>query len=835
MALRIPLEWLSEHVESKLNPTDLAERLTLAGMEVESVTAIGETWGDDKVFVGKVVKVEGHPDADRLCLATVEYGQPEPLTVVTGAPNVVCYIKEPLPENGLIVPFATVGAELIDGHAGDGRKLKLKAGKIRGVKSEGMVCSEMELGLSEEHEGILVLPDDAPVGQPLVKYLGDHVLEFDIKGSFAHLQCVYGIARETAVLTDQPLRPAVIEKGDPGAAPVTATPSYINLEIEDPSLCPRYVGLLIEGITVCESPFWLKQRLIRAGQRPINAVVDVTNYVMLELGQPLHAFDYTTIRPDPGSDKPVIRVRRAKAGEKMETLDGVERAFDDQMLLITDGGGPVAVAGVMGGANSEVADTTTTILLESANFEFLNVRRTSQVLKLRTEAGDRFGKRLDPGLCLTAALRAARLIAEICGGTVREEYGDNYPAPPTKEVVELPLEFVHRLLGIEIPEAEVRRILEALEFKVEGQNPFRVTPPEHRQDIHIPADLVEEVGRIYGYDRMAPTLIEDELPPQVRNVRLDGSERVRDLLIGCGLDEIITYSIVSREEDAQLYPGAEPPPVSDYVAMRNPLAADKGHLRRRLLAEGLNTLRANLRFHNRVAVFEVGAVFHPQSGQVLPNEPHQVCALITGPRDADSWAVEGDRPKFDFFDIKGVAETLCAGLEIEGLDWTRAQHPSYHPGRSANIISNGETIGIVGELHPRAVMAFGLPAETPVCAMECDLAVLLKLWNEEKQLTSISQQPPIYEDVAFIVDEALPADQVQAMIEQTGKPLLQETKLFDVYTSAEQIGPGKKSLAFSLTFQAEDRTLTDKEVAKVRGKIVKRLAHEMQAQLRGEG
>jgi len=832
MALRVPLTWLRDFVEFPLSPAELAERLTLAGLEVESVTAIGADWERDKVLVGLVRAIAPHPNADRLCLATVDTGRGEPITVVTGAPNILEYLKIGLPDPPLKVAFATIGAELYDGHATDGRKLRLKAGNIRGVRSEGMVCSEFELGLSDDHTGIMILPEDAPTGAPLADYLGDHVLEFDIKGGFAHLQSVFGIARETAVITGNTLKREVVTVGRGGEPRGTATPDYLALEIADPDLCARYVAILIEGIKVGPSPFRMQQRLLRAGIRPINAVVDATNYVMTEMGQPLHAFDYGRLRPEAKGGKPLIRVRRAKPGERMKTLDAVERRFDDQMQLITDGSGPIGIAGVMGGAESEITEATSTVLLESANFEFLNVRRTAQLLKLRTEASDRFGKRMDPELCLPAALRCAFLIAEMCGGRVRPEYGDLYPRPRKPEPIALEPDFLARLLGMEMPGGEVARILEALEFRVTGKGPWQVTPPSHRLDITMPADLVEEVGRIYGYDRMEPTLVRDELPPQHRNRLLEGTERVRDLLTGCGLDEIITYSIISLEEEARLSPDGAAPDPADYLALRNPLSADRGHLRRGLLTGGLNTLRTNLRFQSRVAVFEVGAVFHPAPGNVLPDEPRRLCALLTGPRREESWQESQEAALFDFFDIKGVAETLLHGLEIEQPKWERGGGGAYHPGRSARMTMAGKTIGHLGELHPKVVAAFGLPPR-PVCALECDLDALLESWRENRQMEAISPQPPVYEDLAFIVEESLPGEQVEAIITQTGRPLLKSVRLFDLYRG-ESVGQGKKSLAYALTYQAEDRTLTDAEVAKVRSKIVKRVEKELGAELRGE-
>ncbi|HUJ74568.1 MAG TPA: phenylalanine--tRNA ligase subunit beta, partial [bacterium] len=442
--------------------------------------------------------------------------------------------------------------------------------------------------LSQEHEGILILPPDAPTGQSLTDYLGDTVLEFDIKGGFAHLLCVYGIAREAAALTGLPLDRAVLQAGrgnGKGPRPrITENPSFVHLHIQDPAICARFCAVLVEGVRLQPSPFWMQQRLIRAGMRPINAVVDVTNYVMLELGQPLHAFDFQRLRPAQGGKAPTLRVRRAAPGERLTTLDGVERTLDEQMVLIADGGGAISLAGVMGGQATEISDQTTQVLLEAASWDFLNVRRTMQVQKLRTEAGERFGKRLSPEVCLPAALRAATLIAELCGGSVRAEYGDLYPRPYGPAPIELPLAYVARLLGVAIPRDDVLRILRALEFDVQGHDPLLVTPPGHRMDVSLPADVVEEIGRIHGYDRMAGTMLRDELPPQRNQRLLEGTERVRDLLTGCGLDEIITYSMISLEDEQRLHPDGAPVDPGSYLSVRNPLDARRAHLRRRLLA-----------------------------------------------------------------------------------------------------------------------------------------------------------------------------------------------------------------------------------------------------------
>ncbi len=854
--MKIPLSWLKDYVDITLPVEQLAERLTLAGLEVESRTRIGELWDRDKIFVGQILAVTRHPDADRLVLARVAYGAAEPLTVVTGAPNLYPYVGQDLSGGrGPKVAFAIVGARLIDGHSAERKIVTLKAGKIRGIVSQGMVCSEKELDLSDEHEGILILPWDAPVGMPLADYLGDTILEFDIKGAFGHLQCVVGIAREIAALTGQTLRHPV--PPDYLATPRVPDADFAGIVIRDPDLCLRYSAALIEGVKVGPSPYWMQQRLIRAGMRPINNIVDITNYVMLEIGQPLHAFDYDLLRQRAGG-RPTIIMRRAYPGEHLVTLDGVDRELDPDMLMITDTVGTIAVGGVMGGANTEVGDRTTTVLLEAANFDFLSIRRTTQLLKLSSEAGSRFGKRVDPELTVAALARAGQLMAGLAGGTVRPVYGDVYPNPAPRKTIALDPNYVNRLLGVDVPVPEMVRILRALEFGVEeetsgtgetssrgvgghgeGHTPLvslptsssstslLVTVPSHRQDVSIPADLVEEIGRIYGYDRMPHTLLEDELPPQRRNLALEGEEKVRDVLVGCGLTEVITYSMIDRRDEARLMRREVPP--QEYVTVLNPLSSERAHLRRTLLPGLLNTARANLRFTERVAIFELGRVFYPRPGETLPAEPRRVSALLVGPREPVGWQPHDATP-LGFFDLKGIVEALLARLELKETTWERGEHPAMHGGRTARLLVAGQEVGYVGELHPLVRMAFDLPNQ-PVVIMELDLDALLAGWGAAAPMTEISSQPPVYEDLAVVVDEAIPAAQVAGLIRQAGGKLLVDVRLFDVYRGG-QIPAGKKSLAYSLTFQAADRTLTDEETSKLRAKIVGRLARELGATLR---
>ncbi|MDY7078173.1 MAG: phenylalanine--tRNA ligase subunit beta [Chloroflexota bacterium] len=839
--MKVPLSWLRDYVDISVPIPELAERLTLAGLEVETIEYIGLPgaklpWDPEKIVVGELCAVRPHPDADRLVLAEVEYGGPKTEVVVSGPPSL-------LPLRGqsdlhLKVAFATEGAPLWDPYAEEPRIKKLKKTKIRGVPSRAMVCSEKELGLSDEHVDIIYLPDDAPVGTPLVEYLGDAVLEFDIKGPFGHLQSVFGIAREVAALLDVPLKRDVLEVLEHHPAELTPTPEFLVLEIADPDLCPRYSAAFIQGVKVGPSPFWMQMRLRRAGMRPINNIVDITNYVMLELGQPLHAFDYHVLRPRSGEDQPAIIVRRARPGEQMETLDGELRTFDEEMLLITDGGGPVAVAGVMGGLESEVTETTTDVLLESANFYFLNVRRTSRLLGLASDASQRFGRRVDPELTVRAAARAAHLMAELGGGAVAPVIGDLYPGRQPQRVVVFDPAYATRILGIEIPADEIARILTSLEFQVQppvAQSSYQVTIPSHRLDITRPVDLAEEVGRIWGYDRFPATLMCDELPPQRSNPRLEGTERVRDLLVGCGLDEVITYSLVDIEDEGELHPQGPPsPPLlaeggEGVLRVLNPLSTERAYLRRTLLPSLLRTACENLRFLDRVSIFEVGAIYLPVEGQTLPDEPQCLTIVMTGPREARSWLARQDRTLVDFYDLKGVVETLLDGLGLEGT-FEPGEHPALCPGRCAQVSVGDNVVGMMGELHPSVRENFDLLAQ-PVCALEFDLSRLLAAWGATHEMMPLSAHPPVYEDLAVVVDEDVPAVRVHDLIAQIGASLVRSVVLFDVY-QGEQVGTGKKSLAYRLTYQADDRTLNDRKVAKLRAKIVRQLERELNATLR---
>jgi len=824
MALQTPLSWLQDFVELSMTPDALAERLTTAGLEVEVIEKIGENWGEYCV-VGQISKISKHPNADTLNLVDVEFGADKPITLVTGAPNIK-EMAENFPEPPPKVALALSGALLIDAYHEDRPLKKLKSAKIRGISSEGMLCSELELGLSEEHEGILILPEDAPVGKLLNEYLGDTTLHFDIKGGFSHLLSMLGVAREISALTGKKLDKSVFP--EISKLEVSAHPPFVELEIRDADICPRYSALLIQNVKIGPSPFWIQQRLLRIGMRPINNIVDITNYVMLELGQPLHAFDHDKLIERANGKTPKIIVRRAKKGETLLTLDNVDRELDDEMLMITDHSGLIAIAGVMGGGDSEVTESTTNILLESANFEFLNNRRTSQVLKLRTEASERFGKQVDPEGTLPAALRAAELMVEHASGTLEKIAGDLYPKPKENISLELDPDYVEHILGIKIPIEQITEILTSLEFKVTGKNILKIIVPSHRMDISIPADLVEEIVRVYGYENLPSTLLNDVLPPQNVNQKLAGTERVRDILVASGMDEIITYSMMNPMDEARLRIENDID-LNKFVPLKNPLSQERSHLRRSLLPGAIMTARNNLRFLAKVVTFEVGSVFHPHPKNKLPDEPQRLSLLMSGHRDTQSWLkqAEGD---YDFFDLKGVLEQFLNALHLEGVEWKKSRELPCHPGRCAQILVNGKVLGFAGELHPKVRNSFELP-EQAVCVAELDLDLIIKLAVEDHQMEFISNFTPIFEDLAFVLDSSLPVESVTPIILQTGKPLLRKATLFDVY-EGEQVDEGKRSLAYSLTFQATDRTLTDDEVGKVRNKIIRRLQHEFQATLR---
>jgi phenylalanyl-tRNA synthetase beta chain len=608
----------------------------------------------------------------------------------------------------------------------------------------------------------------------------------------------------------------------------------VQVAIQEPALSARYTATLITGVSIGPSPEWMRRRLRLAGIRPISNIVDVTNYVMLEWGQPLHAFDYDVLARR-ANGIPRITVRPAKTGEMITTLDGVTRTLTSERLLITDTAGPIAVAGIMGGADTEVTAATRTILLESANFHFVSIRKTTQALKLPSEASARFGRGVPPSSAVPAATRATELMRSLAGGTIARGVADCYPAPQVPSVVLLTTDEVKRILGMDLPRAEIERILTALEFRCEpsGETALRVTTPEHRLDVGTgvtgAADLIEEVARIYGYDRIPVTEMADELPPQRDRVSVDLEERVRDLLAIAGLQEVITYRLTAPEREAALVCGNASVGERPYVRLANPISADRVVMRQTLLLGLLDVMVQNARLRDRLWFFEVGPVYLPNGAVELPAEPRRLAIGVAGRVVLASWR-DADPSRADFFDLKGVVEALLSGLHLTAVAFEPVTHPTFAPGRTARVLVGGEEVGTLGELHPQVRAAFDLPAG-PVCLAELDLDALLTRVPLTYRVAAVPRFPPALQDIALVVDEGVSGADLTAVVRSAGGPLLYDVRLFDVYRGP-QLPSGQKSLALSLVFQATARTLTDAEVEAEKGRIVEAVAKRLGARLR---
>lgn len=819
--MNVPLSWLREFVDIELPPSELADRLTMAGIEVEALQEIGAGW--DRVFVGLVERVERHPDADRLVLATVAAGDHH-LTVVTGAPNIAA---------GQKVALALVGARLWDGHAEEPKQITLKANKIRGIVSEGMVCSEKELGLSDEHEGIMTLPESAPVGAPLREYLGDTVLELEITPNLVHAFSVVGVAREVAALTGRPLHPPV----SPPLAPTASGPDAPAL-VEATDLCPRYAAAVIEGVTVGPSPEWLARRLALAGLRAINNIADVTNYVMLEWGQPLHAFDRDRLEGGRAI------VRRARPGETLETLDHVVRPLDSAMLTIADATKPAGLAGVMGGLRSEIRDSTTAVLLESATFDRYATRRTANRLRLPSDASARFGRGLDPELAWPALERAVALILELCPTARLGAVADVYPEPARPRAIDFPMAELERLLGIAVPLDRTVEVLRGLEFGVEFLEEvaagavLRVTIPTWRQDVTQPADLVEEVIRVIGYDTLPATLPSGRTAVPARDPRRRFVEEVRDILAATGLHEIVSYSLTDEATLDRLAPGQEQwttwweghRPSFESTRLVNTLREDWRMLRPTLMAHALSTLAENLKYRDSAQLFEARPVYLPRGAGMLPEERPMLAIALAGARQPRSLYDGGDTAPLDFFDLKGAIEGLLARLGISAVTYAPSDYATFQPGRAAEVRTGGELIGVVGEVHPLVAGAFGLGGR--VALAELDLAALFARLPGTVTARVATRHQPTVQDFAIVVDETVPAGEVERTILAAAQPLAHTARLFDVYRG-EQIPAGKKSLAFEVTFAAPDRALADHELTRLRERIAGTVGKRLKATLRG--
>jgi phenylalanyl-tRNA synthetase beta chain len=812
--MRVPLSWLREYVDVDLAPRQLAEELTMRGMEVDAIETAGADWKD--VVVGRVLEVRRHPNADTLWLARVDVGEAGgELAIVCGAQNL---------EVGQLVPTALVGAVL----PGDRR---IERTKIRGEVSNGMLCSAAELGLGSDAEGIHILghDDEIALGSTLADLVGETVLDVDVKPNRGDALSMVGLAREIAAFTGSSLRlpDASIDEADDDAS------SHVTIRIEDPELNPRFTARWFENVANGSSPDWMQRRLIAAGMRPISAVVDVTNYVMHELGQPMHAYDADAI-PD-GE----IVVRRARAGERLETIDHVQRDLDERMLVIADRERPIGLAGIMGGASTEVGEGTTRVILESAIFHGPTIRNTARRLGLRSEASMRHEKGLGPDLPRFAADRAARLIAEITGARIARGIVDNDPKPPPLRRVPVEVPRLRRLLGIEIDAGRVRELLEPLGFGVTGDGDrLEVEVPSHRLDVAVAADVAEEVARAHGYERIAGRLPEAALPPY-RPDPSEPREVVRRVLAGIGLDEMIGHALIGPDDLERV---GRDPRDPELVRIYNPLSPQHSILRPSMAPSMLDGLAENARrrLHD-VWLFDVGKVYrHPRSPS-----PRDHASETAGTGRYESWELgialsgsavppaPGEMPQVaDVATIKGVIDALHDGLGAPRPAY-RAEpeddrHPHRHPGRAALITdAAGRAYGSLGELHPRVVEAWGLVGRPVDAAI--DVGRLLALAPEAVRAVPVPAAQPVDRDLAVVVADDAPVGEVLRIARSSAGPRLDSVRLFDVYRG-EQVGEGRVSYALAFRFQpleSGDEAEVDRALNKVRGSLQHHLGAEI--------
>ncbi len=879
--MRVPISWVKDFVDITIPLPELARRLTLAGLEVEQVIYIGLplpkpnsieqqrtdenidtsisglAWEPDKIVTASVSEVMPHPNADRLVLCKLYDGEREHI-VLTGAPNLYPYKGlGPLPKP-LKVAYARQGAQIYDGHQPGQVLTTLKPAKIRGIESYSMICSEKELGISEDHEGVIILDEEAPVGIPLADYIGDAVFDIKILPNIARNANVLGVAREVSALTGVPLHiPAdfyLVQADGPNIQ------SKASIQITDPELNPRFVLGLIQNVIIKPSPYWMQRRLKLSGMRPIDNIVDVTNYAMLEVGEPLHAFDYDVLVQRAGGNSPTIITRTAHPNEHLTTLDGVDRPLDPFTVLVCDTAGSLSIAGVMGGAESEVYDassgsevasdgtlldhqairtnSTSSILLEGAAWNNINIRKTAAAQKLQSEAAFRFSRGVHPAMAERGVRRGLKLMHQLAGGMVYQGVIDNYQLRPVDPVIDLIPDDVQRMLGIKLSVHEITKILQSLDFQCElidegsSQVTIRAHTPDHRLDISEglvgKADLLEEIARIYGYERIPETRLASELPPQRSNPIFEGEERIINILMNLGLQEIVSLRQTTPEREARrLAPGT---PVDDqpYLRIINPIASDRVVMRHSVLNSLLEVVERNARIRPRMALFEVGPIFMASEAGERPDELHRLAIVLTGPRTLQGWQ-KADTGPMDFYDLKGIIARLMEELHIEA-HVESTEHPTFHPGKCARFLVGDRQVGVFGELHPLVHEHYDFYAN-PVVAADLNLDLLVSMIPERYNMLPVPAFPPVLEDLAIVVDETIPAERVAEVIRLGAGRIVTDITLFDVYRS-EQIGKGKKSLAYSLTYQSAEKTLSDNDVAKIRQRIIYKLEQELDARLR---
>lgn len=794
----LPIKWVKDYVEIDLEIKTLSDGLNLSGSHIESILEVDK--GIKNVVVGEILKIEPHPDADKLVICQVNVGEEE-LQIVTAAKNVFV---------GAVVPVALVGAVLDEG-------FKIKKGKLRGVESFGMFCSLAEFGFNDSviptdvRDGIYIIKEEAKLGQDIreVLNINDYVLEIEITPNRPDCLSILGMAREIAATFDKKLTLPEIKINNE----VDKIEDYLtSIKIESAN-CNRYYTRVIKDVEVKNSPIWLQARLMEAGIRPINNIVDISNYVMLEYGQPLHAFDLDKIE-----NKEII-VRQAKLDEKITTLDDKERELDENDLIIADSNNPIAIAGVMGGLDTEVTENTKVVLLESANFNGKSIRLTSNKFALRSEASSRYEKDVDAKICKDAADRFCQLVEEVGAGTVIAGSKDIYENPAEETVIELRSEIVNRKLGVNLSKEEIIKYLVGLGLKVEEDKELLVTVPTIRQDLKIEVDLIEEIGRLYGFHNIKPQPLVGELTrgekPKFRVIE----DMSKEILVGLGLDEILTYSFISPKS-YDLINAPEDSELRNYATLLNPLGQDYSVMRTTLIS---NVLEAISRNYNRkvedVFFYEFGNIFKPTELPVI-NPPKEKRTLILG----------GYGNNLDFYKLKEVITILLNRIGIKNIEIEReTNNTTFHPGRTAKLSIDGEYIGVLGEIHPDVASNYNL--KTRVYVAEIDYDIIIDNISLVRTYKELPKYPAMSRDLALVVDEEIMVGEIEAVIRKHGKKLLEDIKLFDVYTG-DQIPDGKKSVAYSIRYRASDRTLTDEEVNKIQDKLIEDLKTILNAELR---
>ncbi len=808
--MKVSLSWLQSYLPTTTDPQTLADGLTMAGLEIEAVT---ERYAFlESVVVGRVDAVNPHPNADRLVVCDVNAGDRQ-VTVVCGAPNVI---------EGMLTPLALPGTILPDGR-------QIEKGVIRKVASEGMLCSAVELGLGQDSSGLMVLPEVVAVGDNLAKALNlsDAVFEIDMTPNRADCLSVLGVAREVAVLEEEVVQYPQVDIHEPDG-PVH---DKVSVTIEAPDLCPRYAAALLENVTIGPSPDWLCDRLLSVGQRPINNVVDITNFVMLEQGQPLHAFDFKRLA------KSQIIVRCATEGELFTTLDGKERKLSDETLMICDGEKPVAVGGVMGGLNSEIESDTTTVLLESASFNPASIRKTARQFGLSTDASYRFERGVDRKSAVRALERATQLMVEICGADRVEGVVDIYPQPYQPNIIDLNAAKANRVLGTDLTASQMAAMLTSIEFDVTHPNDetLQVTAPSYRMDMARPEDLMEEIARLWGYNKIPTTYPSADRGAQPSAPAVGFRDKTQDLMVGWGFDEVVAYTFNASAEYGQLNlsPDHE---LRRWVPLLNPLTEDQGVMRTSLLPGLLGTVKHNFTQQLKdLRLFEVGKTFfHTQKDQ-LPKEKELLSVMWTGARDKPSWYNRGKSESCDYFDIKGLADTLFATLKIGAVQFVRPQEGAYpylQPNASAAVEVDSVVFGAVGVIDPAVTRHWDI--DQPVMWLELDMTLLASAAPITRTATPISRYPATARDLTVIVDQEMEVaqlmDHLKDQVARSRNALVETIDLLDIFAE-DPIPAGKKSVTLRLTYRSFEGTLKDKVINVMHAEITQTLIAAFKADL----